>query len=75
MYPGHILCFIDDIAKNDYPTGLTDAVGQDPVYVGRIREDISHPMGLDLWVTADNVRKGAALNAVQIAQLLLRDYF
>ena len=45
--------------------------GRDPVYVGRIREDISHPRGLDLWIVADNIRKGAALNAVQIAELLL----
>jgi len=42
--------------------------------VGRIREDISHPRGLDLWVVADNVRKGAALNSVQIAEILVKDY-
>ena len=42
--------------------------------VGRIREDISHPRGLDLWVVADNVRKGAALNSVQIAEVLIADY-
>ena len=45
--------------------------GTDDVYVGRIRRDISHPNGLNLWVVADNVRKGAALNSVQIAELLL----
>ena len=48
--------------------------GHDPVYVGRIRDDISHPRGLDLWVVSDNVRKGAALNSVQIAELLIKEY-
>jgi aspartate-semialdehyde dehydrogenase len=47
---------------------------QDPVFVGRIREDISHPRGLDLWVVSDNVRKGAALNSVQIAEILVKDF-
>ncbi|MGD8618730.1 MAG: Asd/ArgC dimerization domain-containing protein, partial [Gammaproteobacteria bacterium] len=42
---------------------------------GRIREDISHPRGLDLWVVADNVRKGAALNSIQIAEILVKEYF
>ncbi len=58
----------------DYPTALLDASDTDPVYVGRIRQDISHSKGLDLWVVADNLRKGAALNTVQIAELLLQDY-
>ena len=62
---------VDDPAHGGYPTAVTDASGHDPVYVGRIREDISHPHGLDLWVVSDNVRKGAALNSVQIAELLL----
>lgn len=62
---------IDDPARNGYPTAVTDGAGADPVFVGRIREDISHPRGLDLWVVSDNVRKGAALNSVQIAELLL----
>lgn len=53
-----------------YPTPVTHASGRDPVYVGRIREDISHPRGLNLWIVADNIRKGAALNAVQIAELV-----
>jgi aspartate-semialdehyde dehydrogenase len=57
-----------------YPTPVTDAAGNDPVFVGRIREDISHPRGLDMWVVADNVRKGAALNSVQIAELLVKSY-
>lgn len=55
----------------DYPTCITDAANEDAVFVGRIRNDISHPNGLNLWIVADNVRKGAALNAVQIAELLI----
>jgi len=51
-----------------------DAAGQDATYVGRIREDISHPMGLDMWVVSDNVRKGAALNSIQIAEILIAEY-
>ena len=58
----------------DYPTQVTHASGNDQTYVGRIREDISHPNGINLWVVADNVRKGAATNSVQIAELLVRDY-
>ena len=65
---------VDDRAPGGYPTPVTHASGQDPVYVGRIREDISHPRGLDLWVVSDNIRKGAALNAIQIAELLLKKY-
>jgi len=61
---------VDDPAKGEWPTPVTHASGTDPVYVGRIREDISHPRGLSLWIVADNIRKGAALNAVQIAELL-----
>ena len=57
----------------DYPTALTHGTNSDPVYVGRLRADISHPNGINLWVVADNVRKGAALNAVQIAEILLAD--
>jgi aspartate-semialdehyde dehydrogenase len=60
--------------QDDYPTAVTEGTKQDGVYVGRVREDISHRKGLDLWVVADNVRKGAALNAVQIAELLIQDY-
>ncbi|MGI2260903.1 aspartate-semialdehyde dehydrogenase [Shewanella sp. GXUN23E] len=59
----------------DYPTAVTDAAGTDPVYVGRVRKDISHPNGINLWVVADNIRKGAALNSVQIAEILIRDYY
>lgn len=65
---------MDERADGGYPTAVTESAGQDPVYVGRIREDISHPRGIDLWVVADNVRKGAALNSVQIAEVLLQDY-
>jgi len=65
---------IDERANGGYPTAVCEASGHDPVYVGRIREDISHPRGLDLWVVSDNVRKGAALNSVQIAEILVKDY-
>lgn len=65
---------IDERVDGGYPTAVTEAANNDPVYVGRIREDISHPSGLNLWVVADNVRKGAALNSVQIAELLIRDH-
>jgi len=57
-----------------YPSALGEAAGEDPVFVGRIREDISHPRGLDLWVVSDNVRKGAALNTIQIAETLVKDF-
>lgn len=62
---------VDEPVPGGYPTPVTHASGRDPVFVGRIREDLSHPRGLALWIVADNIRKGAALNAVQIAELLL----
>jgi aspartate-semialdehyde dehydrogenase len=62
---------VDAREPGGYPTPVTHASGHDPVYVGRIREDISHPRGLALWVVADNIRKGAALNAVQLAELVI----
>lgn len=65
---------IDDIEQTEYPTAALDATGADDVFVGRIREDISHPHGLNLWVVSDNLRKGAALNAVQIAEMVIKDY-
>lgn len=65
---------IDEHADGGYPTAVTDAAGSDWVFVGRIREDISHQRGLNLWVVSDNVRKGAATNSVQIAESLVRDY-
>jgi aspartate-semialdehyde dehydrogenase len=70
--PGVVL--IDERVPGGYPTPVGDASGKDPVFVGRIREDISHPRGLDLWVVSDNVRKGAALNSIQIAETLIRDF-
>ena len=65
---------MDQREPGGYPTAVTEAAGKDPVYVGRIREDISHPRGLNMWVVADNVRKGAALNSVQIAEILVKEY-
>ncbi|GGZ58733.1 aspartate-semialdehyde dehydrogenase [Lysobacter xinjiangensis] len=64
---------VDERTGGGYPTPVTHASGNDPVYVGRIREDISHPRGLDLWIVADNIRKGAALNAVQLAELVIAE--
>jgi aspartate-semialdehyde dehydrogenase len=65
---------MDERTDGGYPTAVGDSAGTDPVYVGRIREDISHPRGLDMWIVADNVRKGAALNSVQIAESLITTY-
>lgn len=70
--PGVVV--IDRHEDGGYPTAVSDASGEDAVFVGRIREDISHPRGLNLWVVSDNIRKGAALNAVQIAEQLIRSY-
>jgi aspartate-semialdehyde dehydrogenase len=65
---------LDDRKDGGYPTAVTEGANNDAVYVGRIREDISHEKGLDLWIVADNVRKGAALNSVQIAEILIKEY-
>ena len=62
---------MDDRRKGGYPTAVLEAAGTDAVYVGRIRKDISHERGLNLWVVSDNVRKGAALNSIQIAEALI----
>jgi aspartate-semialdehyde dehydrogenase len=70
--PGVVV--LDERVPGGYPTAVTESAGKDPVYVGRIREDISHPRGLDLWVVSDNVRKGAALNSIQIAEILVKEY-
>ena len=70
--PGVVV--VDERKPGGYPTPVSHAAGKDEVFVGRIREDISHPRGLDLWIVSDNIRKGAALNAVQIAELLIRDH-
>ena len=70
--PGVVL--MDERKDGGYPTAVTDSAGKDGVFVGRIRQDISHPNGLNLWIVSDNVRKGAALNSVQIAEVLIKDY-
>lgn len=70
--PGVVV--MDERKPGGYPTAVTEGAGTDPVYVGRIRDDISHERGLNLWIVSDNVRKGAALNSVQIAEILVKDY-
>ena len=64
---------VDNPQWNQYPLAI-DAAGSDETLVGRIREDESIPNGINMWVVADNIRKGAALNAVQIAEILIRKY-
>ncbi|TLY47716.1 MAG: aspartate-semialdehyde dehydrogenase [Gammaproteobacteria bacterium] len=64
---------VDRLANNGYPTPISHP-NSDKVMVGRLREDISHPLGLDMWIVADNIRKGAALNAIQIAEIMVQDY-
>lgn len=63
---------VDERVPGGYPTAVGESAGQDPVYVGRVRKDISHPNGISLWVVSDNVRKGAALNSIQIAEVLIK---
>jgi aspartate-semialdehyde dehydrogenase len=70
--PGVVL--IDERVTGGYPTPVTDSAGKDAVAVGRIRKDISHPNGIDMWIVGDNVRKGAATNSIQIAELLIKEY-
>lgn len=70
--PGVVL--LDERKNGGYATAVTEAANHDPVYVSRIREDISCERGLNLWVVSDNVRKGAALNSVQIAEILIKEY-
>ncbi|MFQ5636251.1 MAG: aspartate-semialdehyde dehydrogenase [Gammaproteobacteria bacterium] len=65
---------IDEARAGGYPTAVTEAARRDDVFVGRIREDISHDRGIAMWIVSDNVRKGAALNSVQIAEILVREY-
>lgn len=60
--------------REAFPTQVGDASGKDDVFVGRVRNDISHPNGINMWVVSDNVRKGAATNSIQIAEVLIRDY-
>jgi aspartate-semialdehyde dehydrogenase len=69
--PGIVLC--DEPERNVYPMAI-DSVGKEATYVGRVREDESIANGINLWIVADNLRKGAALNAVQIAEILIRDH-
>ena len=66
---------ISDDIKAGYPTPVKNAVNSDAVYVGRIREDISHPNGINMWVVSDNIRKGAALNSIQILEKLVTEYY
>ena len=70
--PGVVV--LDERRPGGYPTAVTESAGRDPVFVGRIREDLSHPRGLDLWVVSDNLRKGAALNSIQIAERLVATF-
>ena len=70
--PGIVV--LDGVETGEYPTAVTESSGADPVFVGRIREDISHERGINLWVVADNIRKGAALNSVQIAEILAKNH-
>ena len=70
--PGVVV--MDERVDGGYPTAVTESAGADAVFVGRIREDISCSRGLDMWVVSDNVRKGAALNSVQIAEMLAKEY-
>lgn len=64
---------VDDLEKNLYPLAI-DAAGRDEIFVGRIREDESIPNGINMWVVSDNIRKGAATNATQIAEVLAKEY-
>ena len=68
------ITLMDERVDGGYPTAVTESSGNDAVFVGRIREDISDETGINLWVVADNIRKGAALNSVQIAEELVKNY-
>ena len=70
--PGVVLYEEEDVSG--FPTPMVEAAANDPVFVGRVREDVSHPHGLDFWAVADNMRKGGALNMVQIAEILVEKY-
>ncbi|WP_068830122.1 aspartate-semialdehyde dehydrogenase [Pseudomonas sp. BMS12] len=65
---------IELVEAGDYPTAVGDAVGQDELYVGRLRAGLDDPAELNLWIASDNARKGSALNAVQIGELLIKHY-
>ena len=70
--PGVIV--LDEQDEGGYPTAISEGAGNDATYVGRIRSDISHERGLNMWIVSDNVRKGAALNSIQIAEILIENY-
>ncbi len=74
MVEAKAIQLIDDRKPGGYPTPVEHSAGEDAVFVGRIREDMSHPRGINLWVVSDNVRKGAALNTIQIAESLISSY-
>jgi aspartate-semialdehyde dehydrogenase len=65
---------LDERENGGYATPFSEATNNDETFVSRIREDISHELGLNMWVVSDNIRKGAALNTVQIAEILIKDY-
>jgi aspartate-semialdehyde dehydrogenase len=65
---------MDERSDGGYATPFVEATNKDATFVSRIREDISHERGLNLWVVSDNIRKGAALNTIQIAEILVKDY-
>lgn len=71
---GQGIKLLDKLKDGGYPTAVSEAAGKDDVFIGRIREDISHRNGINLWVVADNIRKGAALNSIQIAEILIKNY-
>ena len=64
------VCVVDERKPGGYPTAVSHSAGRDEIFVGRIRRDFTHPNGLNFWIVGDNIRKGAALNAVQIAEIL-----
>jgi len=74
LLKAEVVAVLDDREAGGYATAVTESAGNDPVYVSRIREDISHPNGINMWIVSDNVRKGAALNSVQIAEKLIKLY-
>jgi len=65
---------LNDSGEADFATPVTEAAGQDAVFVSRIREDLGERQAISLWLSTDNIRKGAALNAVQVAEIALKNY-
>jgi len=65
---------LDKREDGGYPTAIGEGTDHDEVWVGRVRKDISHPNGLNLWIVSDNLRKGAALNSIQIAEELIKNH-